>query len=223
MPLIDLKHLTFPPGCRWTVLRFLRVKGGRAYWLCRCACGTRRAVPSNHLRSGHTKSCGCYFREAIATRRITHGQSRTKVYRAWASMRQRCYNPKDPGFHYYGGRGIRVCAAWRRSFAAFLRDMGLPPSPLHSLGRSDNDGNYTPKNCRWELPKDQTRNKRSTRMLTHKGKTMCLKDWATHLSIGHSVLSRRLKRGLSVHEALSLKTMGSRSPRASGAPRLVRR
>jgi hypothetical protein len=80
-------------------------------------------------------------------------------YVAWSGMKQRCFNPKAYGFIYYGARGISVCERWRNNFEAFLADMGLKPSPEHSLDRIDNDGDYEPGNCRWATPKEQQANR----------------------------------------------------------------
>ncbi len=85
----------------------------------------------------------------------------TREYRAWASMKQRCHNPRTPAYPNYGGRGIEVCQSWRDSFEAFLADVGLRPSPKHSLDRIDNDGNYEPGNVRWANWDQQAANRRA--------------------------------------------------------------
>jgi hypothetical protein len=85
----------------------------------------------------------------------------TVEYVAWQHMKQRCYNKKDIRYAIYGGRGIRVCQRWRNSFQHFISDMGRKPSPSHSLDRfPDNDGNYSPSNCRWATPLAQRHNQR---------------------------------------------------------------
>lgn len=89
---------------------------------------------------------------------------RRKLYHIWRQMRQRCSNPSRPYYRHYGGRGIRVCDLWEKSFAAFERDMGPRPSPKHSIDRIDNDKGYEPGNCRWATPKEQTRNRSNVRL-----------------------------------------------------------
>ena len=79
------------------------------------------------------------------------------------NMKQRCLNPNDPRYKYYGAGGIKVCDRWLNSFRNFLEDMGRKPSQRHSLDRKNNDGNYEPKNCRWATPKEQSQNTRKQR------------------------------------------------------------
>jgi hypothetical protein len=84
-------------------------------------------------------------------------------YYAWQNMKQRCLNPRNKYYHYYGARGIKVCDRWLNSFKNFLEDMGRKPSQRHSLDRKNNDGNYEPKNCRWASRKVQMNNTRKQR------------------------------------------------------------
>lgn len=92
--------------------------------------------------------------------RKTHGMSGTPTYNSWMGMRQRCHNPNAWNYPHYGGRGIRVCTRWLESFENFLADMGEKPSRQHSIGRINNDGDYTPDNCQWETIGQQVHNKR---------------------------------------------------------------
>ncbi len=126
----------------------------RRRMLCRCECGKEISVRLISLRRGNTKTCGCV--------RIKHGGTYTKEYRAWWDMQQRCNNPRHDRYASYGGRGIKVCEAWRE-FENFIRDMGTRPSSDHSIDRTDNDGNYEPGNCRWATRSEQQRNTRRTR------------------------------------------------------------
>lgn len=136
----------------------------------------------------------------LHTRRGRH----TKVWRAWSGMKNRCLNPRNKRYPYYGGRGITVCARWRASFEAFLEDVGEPPSPKHTLGRIDNDANYEPGNVRWELQSDQNRNTRATKLLTFEGRTLPMAVWARERGLKVSTLHARITvRGWPVERALT--------------------
>jgi hypothetical protein len=124
-----------------------------------CKCGTRAVVRGNCLRSGHSRSCGCLVSK---TPHRTHGNSSpdSPEYGTWKEIMKRCHSPRDVRFQHYGGRGIKVCMRWRRSFAAFLVDMGRRPSPKHLIARIDDEGDYRPSNCRWATVKKQRANRR---------------------------------------------------------------
>jgi|LGOV01.1.fsa_nt_gb hypothetical protein len=93
-----------------------------------------------------------------------HGLREHTLYETWAGIKKRCYYKKYTRFHDYGGRGIRVCDSWRHSFTNFLSDMGERPFKSATVDRIDNDGDYTPENCKWSTKKEQSNNTRQRRI-----------------------------------------------------------
>lgn len=184
---------------RLTVLERAGRQGTQALWKCRCSCGKEVIAVTAQLKSGRTKSCGCYIREHSTT----HGRRWTRTYKIWDGMRQRCTNPNATGYEQYGGRGIKVCERWMDSFEAFFADMGDPPSDDHSLDRRNNDGPYSPENCRWATEVEQHNNRSDNRMLTHDGRTLTVAEWVRVTGLSKDTILKRLKRGWSVDRALS--------------------
>jgi hypothetical protein len=162
---LNLKDRTF--GALLVVRRVGVHPGGSVLWLCRCACRAEVEVTAASLTRGKRTSCGCKRVAGLvartAARCTKHGQNRrggrSREYAAWRGMKTRCLNSKHASFHYYGGRGIKVCARWLASFDAFFADMGRCPKN-RSLDRKNNDGNYEPGNCRWATKKQQSANRR---------------------------------------------------------------
>lgn len=120
-------------------------------------------------------------------------------------MVARCHTLTNTRYGYYGARGIRVCDAWRGpgGFAQFLADVGEKPSPKHSLDRVDNSGHYEPGNVRWVTHREQCRNRRSSVLISHGGRTMCVWDWAAELGVTPWAIYRRIDRGMSPVEAIT--------------------
>src|SRR6266540_871109 len=119
-------------------------------------------------------------------------------------MKSRCLNPNWPNYHHYGGRGITVCERWRGGFEAFFEDMGPRPGPGYSIERVNNDGDYTPENCRWATRQEQLRNTRQTMRLTWNGETLTTFEWAERTGIPAGTIRGRIVQGWSVEEALTL-------------------
>lgn len=190
--LIDLTGQKFG---RWEVLG----RAEKLHWICRCECGTEKPVDGGSLRRGDTKSCGCLR----VGSRTTHGLKSHPLYGVWSTMRRRCENPNTEKYRVYGGRGIKVCERWK-NFQNFYDDMSPTYVQGLQIDREDNDGDYSPDNCRWVTNRQNSRNRGNLRLLTFKGMTMCLAEWAEEVGISRGCLSLRInRRGWTVEEALT--------------------
>lgn len=138
--------------------------------------------------------------------KLKHGMSNTPLYRAWDSMKARCYRKTTAPYKRYGGRGIKVCDEWKYDFIAF-KDWALANGYVEglSLDRIDVNGNYEPSNCRWVSMKEQENNKRNNFRIEYNGKTHTMSEWSDIMGIPPMVLQHRFKRGWSVEKALTTK------------------
>lgn len=128
-------------------------------WECLCDCGKQYFVRSDCLKDGNTRSCGCLAKDLLKKRITKHGMSKTLIYKCWTEMIQRCENPNDIGYEWYGARGIKVCERWKK-FENFYADVGDPPKGMTLDRWPDNDGDYEPTNFCWATPKMQATNRR---------------------------------------------------------------
>lgn len=158
-------------------------------WRCQCDCGGSVVAAGSNIKSGGTKSCGCLARETAAdllrgnTTQRSHLRSHTPEYNSWSGAKQRCTNPAAPKYPSYGARGIKMCDRWANSFEAFFTDMGIKPSPKHTLHRVNNDGHYEPSNCEWATPVVQGRNTTRSVYVEIDGERLCLSAWCEKLNI----------------------------------------
>lgn len=173
-------------------------RGFAYFWRCRCICGLEFEASHKALRRGHRTNCGCMD----VPNRLTHGGTRTPEYRVWGAMRERCENPRSKNYKNYGAIGRTVCERWH-SFANFIADMGRRPTPLHTLERIDNSLGYSPDNCKWATRKEQMRNVRYNRLLTHDGRTMCVTAWGEAIGVNPQRIWKRINRGWSAERALT--------------------
>lgn len=176
-----------------------RVAGRGRKWLFRCECGGVIMRFPFQVTSGNTSSCGCIRKEMLIMRNkeslSTHRMTGTTEHTIWAKMIQRCRNPNDKNFPSYGGRGIKVCDRWNdpvTGFQEFFNDMGMRPKGAQ-IDRTNNNGNYEPSNCRWVTPKQNSRNRRSNKMIDFRNETKCIAQWVDELGIERKSLGYRLK------------------------------
>jgi len=134
-------------------------------WLCKCDCGNTTVVLGDKLKTGNTKSCGCYGKKVKeAAMKKADEERRLYTKRSWTAMLGRCHNPKYPSYIRYGAKGIAVCDRWRfgengkTGWLCFFEDMGPKPTGC-SIDRIDGTKGYTPDNCRWATKTEQARNK----------------------------------------------------------------
>lgn len=200
--IVDLTSLIFG---RLTVIGRATNSGVKVRWRCRCICGNECLAQSYDLKRGKQRSCGCLHRDIVTK----HGHAdfkdgiRTKTYRTWQHIWQRCTNPVATGYASYGGRGITVCKRWAK-FPSFLADMGEPPSTQHTIERIDVDSGYTPSNCRWATRAEQSVNRRTNRRITYQGKTQTVIEWCRELGMSEDVIRGRLKLGWSFEDAVNI-------------------
>lgn len=202
-----LENITGQRFGHWTVIEY----AGRSKWLCRCDCGKITAVVGATLRNGTSTRCMSCARSETNKRTkvgnknaVTHGKSKTRLYRIWCGIISRCENPNDTGYKDYGGRGIQIFAGWRHDFLAFERwalESGY--TDLLSIDRINVDGNYEPGNCRWATEKQQGNNKTSSRFLTFGGERKTISQWAEITGISRNTIKNRINHGWSVELALT--------------------
>ena len=179
--------------------------GKNITWLCVCHCGNVVTRKSNCLKRVRRHSCGCLGKNTH------HGSTGTREYVIWQGMKSTCLNPAAPNFRWYGGRGISVCESWLSSFEDFYRDMGACPQS-GTLDRIDNNGSYSPENCRWANHKTQFSNKRNNRLITYNGDTHTVAEWARKLGIIPDTISYRISKGWPIEKAFQAPMNTGRHP-----------
>lgn len=189
---------------RFTVIEYAETKNKKARWLCRCDCGTERVVCGSNLRTGESLSCGCLRDERVGNAHRTHGMSGSREHSIWRTIKDRCNNPNNKSYEFYGKRGITICKKWSESFEAFISDMGMSPSVDHSVDRIENSKGYEPGNCKWATRIEQSNNTRRNRLVTVGGVTKTVSQWCRELNLRPGIIFNRLNRGVPPEEALEL-------------------
>jgi hypothetical protein len=185
--------INYTPGQKIGDLVFVRAAPKtevfrRAIFICKC--GKEFETRINGAKSGNTKSCGCM--KFIGLSQLSHGKADTPIYRVWASMLQRCTNPKNSRYADYGGRGITVCERWLK-FEHFLADMGPRPDGM-TLERERGNEGYEPGNCVWTTYLRQANNTRRNSVLEYEGRRQTVSEWATEFGLPYNTLFSRVYR-----------------------------
>ena len=165
-------------------------------WVCLCSCGKEVITSTFQLKSGRTKSCGCFSRD----RTTKHGKEGTRIYNTWAQMLARCNNPKSTSYPNYGAKGIKVCERWT-DFRNFYADMG-DIQEGKTIDRIDGTKGYEPSNCRWATHKEQSRNKTNSKLHSWEGRMITAAELAEIHGVQRKVVENRLRIGMSVEEAV---------------------
>lgn len=197
----DLTGLVF--GYLTVISRAANTKSGEARWNCLCTCGKQKVICGYNLRNGITKSCGCLVSEKTSEFNTTHGMSKTRIYRTYKHMKERCYSKTDKRYSEYGGRGISVCDEWKNDFMSFYNwAMNNGYKDNLTIDRIDVNGNYEPGNCRWATWKEQENNRRNNRLITYNGQTKTAMEWSEICGIHSLTIIKRLNSGWNVKDSL---------------------
>jgi len=175
--------------------------------MCQCKCGkefkikivdlftyNRKELVSNNI----LEECNCNTFQYI---------SRSREYRIWNNIKQRCYNANNDSFIYYGERGIEMCSKWKNSFSCFISDMGFCPDG-YSIDRLDTNKGYYKENCRWATSKQQNNNKRNNKYIQFQGRIQTIREWCTELKLDYAIVMYRIyKQKYSVEKAFYRKDL----------------
>jgi hypothetical protein len=164
-------------------------------------------VRLTHMRRGVSKSCGCWRKENSTQQATKHGLAGEPIYEVWKDMMRRCYNEKYRRYPDWGGRGIKVCPEWHDVliFAEWGKMNGYGSGLL--IDRINNDGDYSPTNCKWSTMKEQSNNRRNSKLIAFRGTTMTETQWADALGITQPALHERLSKGWALDRALTTRNL----------------
>lgn len=184
---------------RLEVLNFSKMIKGRSYFICKCDCGEIVEVQGKLIKSGNTKSCGCFKKDQQKILPVTHGMAGTRFYKIYKKIKERCDNSNFELYHRYGGRGIKCL--WNK-FEDFRDDMhssylehvkGFGEKQT-TIDRINNDGNYYKENCRWATYREQGENRSDNRMILYKGKMLSLSKIARINNLEPGFVRERLEK-----------------------------
>lgn len=177
------------------------------YLLCVCECGNSHVAKKQHVVEGKIQSCGCLMREVNRNLHTTHGMyQKDGLYRVWSCMKVRCYNQNSFAYRWYGARGISVCSEWLNDYPSF-KSWAVKNGWREGLeiDRVDNDGNYSPDNCRFVTRAVNADNRRTGRKWDAFGESKSAREWSldSRCSVPYAVLKQRLTKGMEIERAIT--------------------
>ena len=186
---------------------------GCIFWTFVCDCGIEKDIPKQDVILGRIKSCGCKRPMYISMRnkkmlgRDKRTEDEAKISGVFTAMIDRCKNPKNKRYKRYGGRGITICPEWsgkngRENFISWAKSSGYKKGL--TIERINNDGDYSPENCKWATKYEQNRNTIQNNNVYIDGVKMCISDVAKMFNINRMTLYYRLKRGIDIKKAIKI-------------------
>lgn len=171
-----------------------RDKNHSHYWKFRCDCGNEIVVRKNSVTSGNTTQCKQCSNNDKKERATTHGMAKTRLYKEWAGIIQRCENPRSTSYDRYGKQGISVCEEWHdfEVFKTWAMENGYTDNL--TIDRIDSKGNYEPLNCRWVDVITQNNNQKTNVTFEHNGETHTLSEWARLYGMNYQCFYARWKK-----------------------------
>ena len=182
-----------------------RSKNQKSIWRCKCDCGKEKIILAASLRNGRSQSCGCLHNELLIKTFTTHGLGNTRLASIKKGILKRCYKPKCKSYKGYGERGIYVCEEWLNNPSAFFEwSLSNGYEDHLSIDRIDNDGPYSPENCRWATQTEQANNTRRNRILTLNGVSQSPASWARELKVNVGTIYSRMHQNWTDEEILTI-------------------
>lgn len=189
-------------------------KNNGIYWVCKCDCGNTTEVLPQHLNRGLIRSCGCLRKDVSSKKNKKHGMSKTRIYKEWKGIKERCLNKNNHAYKNYGGRGITICDEWLgengfENFYGWAMKNGY--SDDLTIDRINVNGDYEPSNCRWATMKEQQNNKRNNHIISLNGEEHTISEWSRITGINKETIEARENRyGYTDEEALMIPIRGKR-------------
>lgn len=193
----------------WLVIKEIENNRSGRQFLCKCDCGVERVVNYSNLLSKRSSSCGCTPRK-YNIKYKKDIPNRDRLLNIYIGMKDRCYNPNNKSYKYYGQRGISICKEWLDENVGFENFANWSNKNNYndnlSIDRINVNGNYEPSNCRWATNSMQSRNKRNNVYLTYNGKTQTVSEWAKEIGCAYNTIRYRMAHGWDIEDILSKPT-----------------